>query len=430
GAPVAPGEGRGQHAASHGEQRDRPPVPEAALRGRPAVVGAERPHPPRRVERTHEPRLAQPRGRPGARRGRPARAGQPRPGRPERAVAAHDDDRGARGQAPEGTLERLEPPADDDRADRERREPEDVDGVAHDAEPRDGLGGVPERRERDGQRRRDLDERRTRAVEDDEEVGEALEREGDHPRRRAAGQARPVAAQRARDDRGVPREQRGLAPHLPLRAVEHRADRGQGGGGDRLVARRRVGLPDGRHADPGEGEAREEGEPPEERAPDGQAPQRRSPTRWSFRRFVVPATHMGEPEIITSTSPATTEPSPTSVASLWSIISSVVSTFRIRRDDTPHDSASRRWTSTNGVSAMIGTSGRACEMRRAEKPDWVDATIARAPSACAAAEAASETASEKPTPTRSPRRWRVASPSTARPARPAMRAITSTASAG
>src|SRR5206468_3986225 len=99
------------------------------------------------------------------------------------------------------------------------------------------------------------------------------------------------------------------------------------------------------------------------------------------------------------------------------------------REDTPHHRASRRWTSTNGVSAMIGTSGRAWEMRRAEAPDSVNATIARAPSACAAAEAAVEIASENPTPTRSWRRRRVSSTRTARSARSAMRAITSTASA-
>src|SRR5437879_276702 len=134
--------------------------------------------------------------------------------------------------------------------------------------------------------------------------------------------------------------------------------------------------------------------------------------------------------MMTRTSPGPTAPSTRSVASTSSIISSVVWTLRMSREDTPHDRASRRRTSTNGVSAMIGTSGRAWEMRRAEAPDSVNATIARAPSACPAAEAAVEIASENPTPTRSGRRRRVSSTRTARSARSAIRAITSTASAG
>ena len=79
---------------------------------------------------------------------------------------------------------------------------------------------------------------------------------------------------------------------------------------------------------------------------------------------------------------------------------------------------------------MIATSGRSWEMRRAEKPDWVNATIARAPSTRAADAAASETASGKPTPTRSCRRQRISDFSAACSARSAMRAITATASTG
>src|SRR5262249_44794364 len=90
-----------------------------------------------------------------------------------------------------------------------------------------------------------------------------------------------------------------------------------------------------------------------EQAAHRRAPQRRSPTRWSLRRLVVPVTHIGDPEMITSTSLTRTLASPRSVASTSSIISSVVSTLRMSRDDTPQDSARRRWTSTNGVSAMI-----------------------------------------------------------------------------
>src|SRR5438093_874691 len=56
-------------------------------------------------------------------------------------------------------------------------------------------------------------------------------------------------------------------------------------------------------------------------------------------------------------------------------------------------------------------------MSRAEKPDSVNATIARAPRACAARAAASEIASGKPTSTRSWRRRRAASQRTARSAR-------------
>ena len=64
-------------------------------------------------------------------------------------------------------------------------------------------------------------------------------------------------------------------------------------------------------------------------------PQRRSPTRWSFKRFVVPVTHMGAPEMMTSTSSFSTVPSPSRVASTSSTISSVVSTLRMTRDSTP-----------------------------------------------------------------------------------------------
>ena len=67
------------------------------------------------------------------------------------------------------------------------------------------------------------------------------------------------------------------------------------------------------------------------------------------------------------------------------------------RDTTPHDSASRRCTSTNGVSAMIGTPGRSWEMRRAENPDSVNATMARGVEhERRASRAASEIASWKP----------------------------------
>ena len=123
-----------------------------------------------------------------------------------------------------------------------------------------------------------------------------------------------------------------------------------------------------------------------------------------------------------------TDPSRSSVASTSSIISSVVWTLRMSRESTPHDRASRRWTSTNGVSAMIGTLGRAREMRRAEEPDCVNATIACAPSACAAWEAASESASGKPTSWSGRRGASLAS--TSRSARTATRAMTSTASDG
>src|SRR5205807_1980559 len=125
--------------------------------------------------------------------------------------------------------------------------------------------------------------------------------------------------------------------------------------------------------------------------------QRRSPIRWSLRRLVVPVTHMGAPEMITTVSPAHTVPSPSSVASASSIISSVVSTFRQSRELTPHESPSRRWTSTRGVRAMIGTSGRSWDMSRAENPDCVNATMTLAPRSSAAWRAASDIASGKPT---------------------------------
>ncbi len=77
---------------------------------------------------------------------------------------------------------------------------------------------------------------------------------------------------------------------------------------------------------------------------------------------------------------------------------------------------------------MIGTLGRAWEMSRAEKPDSVNATIARALSTCAAVAATSEMASGK---FASGRRRRSRSrDSTAPSARSATRAITATASWG
>jgi hypothetical protein len=81
---------------------------------------------------------------------------------------------------------------------------------------------------------------------------------------------------------------------------------------------------------------------------------------------------------------------------------------------------------------MMGTSGRSCEMRRAENPDCVKATMARAFSTRAAVAAASEMASGKPTPSggRGRRRSTALALSTARSARAATRAIISTASAG
>src|SRR5262249_58679872 len=113
-------------------------------------------------------------------------------------------------------------------------------------------------------------------------------------------------------------------------------------------------------------------EPARESEPERGPHVRRSPTRWSFKRFVVPRTHIGEPEMMTMTSLGRTTPSLNRFASTSSTISSVVSTLRISREVTPQESASRRWTSTNGVSAMIGTLGRACEISRAEKPDSVN----------------------------------------------------------
>jgi len=145
----------------------------------------------------------------------------------------------------------------------------------------------------------------------------------------------------------------------------------------------------------------------------------------------VPVTHIGEPEMITSTSSARTVPSPSSVASISSTISSVVSTLRMSREVTPHVRASRRCTAAKGVKAMIGVAGRSWEMSRAENPDCVKATMARASSARAALAAASDTASGKPTGARFSRRRRVGScVSAACSARSAMRAMTSTASAG
>ena len=91
----------------------------------------------------------------------------------------------------------------------------------------------------------------------------------------------------------------------------------------------------------------------------------------------MPATHIGAPEMITMTSLMPTEPSPRSARSISTIMSSVVSNLRISREDTPHDSVSRRRTSTDGVKAMMGTSGRWWEISRAENPDCVKATMAR-----------------------------------------------------
>jgi hypothetical protein len=84
------------------------------------------------------------------------------------------------------------------------------------------------------------------------------------------------------------------------------------------------------------------------------------------------------------------------VASTSSIISSVVSTLRTRRDVTPQKRPRRRRTSATGVIAKIGTSGRSPDMSRAVKPDWVNATIAFARSTRAAWKAASAIASGKP----------------------------------
>jgi len=98
----------------------------------------------------------------------------------------------------------------------------------------------------------------------------------------------------------------------------------------------------------------------------------------------VPVTHIGAPEMITITSSFRTVPSARSVVSTSWIISSVVSTLWTSREDTPQKSPSRRWTSEYGVSAMIGTSGRSCEMSRALNPDWVKATMAFAWSSRAA----------------------------------------------
>src|SRR3990172_23871 len=85
---------------------------------------------------------------------------------------------------------------------------------------------------------------------------------------------------------------------------------------------------------------------------------RRSPTRCSLSRFVVPVTHMGAPEMMTSTSLTRTDPSPRRVASTSSSISSVDPTFLMSRADTPQQSVSLRCTSADGVSAMMGASGR------------------------------------------------------------------------
>src|SRR5206468_3506411 len=244
----------------------------------------------------------------------------------------------------------------------------------------------------DPRSRRDLDERRAGRVQDEEEVGGPFQREREHPRRGAASQRGPVALERALDDRWILGEQRGLAAQLSLCGVDERPD-----GGDRVGDRDLVPLrPAPREPEPA-------------RHPDDEE---RHEHRGDAREARGPHGHVHR------------------LASPSSIISSVVWTLRMSREDTPHDRASRRRTSTNGVSAMIGTSGRAWEMRRAEAPDSVNATIARAPSACPAAEAAVEIASENPTPTRSGRRRRVSSTRTARSARSAIRAITSTASAG
>src|SRR5204863_9849811 len=109
------------------------------------------------------------------------------------------------------------------------------------------------------------------------------------------------------------------------------------GGG---LARREVAPQE----EPGDGPKREESNEREDEAAHGSMSERephvrRSPTRWSLSRFVVPRTHIGEPEMMTITSLARTAPSPSRVASTSSIISSVVSTFRMSRDVTPHERA-------------------------------------------------------------------------------------------
>src|SRR2546427_231412 len=349
----------------------------------------------------------------------------------EQTVTGHRDDDGMRGYGGCDLLQALEAPADDRHAraaDRRRREHVELAADRADQRRRHGrrhdLHGLQTRQ------RRHLDERGPRRVGDDEQITDAVAGHREDPRRGAASQRRPVALDDALDHGRIAGEEASLAEQGLLRVAEEGA-----GGGDRLgqahlVARLRLFEQRDAGEDPQAGEDSESEPEPCHGPHTPSARQRRSPTRCSLRRLVVPVTHMGEPEMITSTSFIRTEPSPSKVASTSSIISSVVSTLRISRDDPPHDSARRRWTSTNGVSAMIATSGRSCEMSRAENPDCVNATIARAPSTRAADAAASETASGKPTPTRSCRRHRISDFRAACSARSAMRAITTTASTG
>src|SRR5207253_4586715 len=229
----------------------------------------------------------------------------------------------------------------------------------------------------------------------------------------------------ALDDGRIVREEPCLASHVVERQGDDLADRGQAGGHRPVVSRHDVPRDD----DAGNGPEHHQTHEREEQTTRGSAPEpelhvRRSPTRWSFSRLVVPRTHIGEPEMMTITSLGCTAPSLNRVASTSSIMSSVVSTFRISREVTPHDSASRRCTSMKGVSAMIGTLGRAWEMSRAEKPDSVNATIARALRTCAAVAAVSEMASAKLAPGR--RRRSRSTDRTASSARSATRAITAT----
>ena len=323
--PSAGGRGAATAAREHQRERrarggqheradQRPPQPAALPADQ--TLGDERPCRvvPDPARRAHQPALASDDEVTGLRDRAPAGVGSARQGRTEQAIGGDQRDGGRAGLGGQP----VETEADDDHADRTVR---GLDGRA-----RQQVRVAVEHAERHvgGRRRhgvgsgqaeigRQLGERDTVVVDDQHAIGLTVEGERADADG-AAGQGRRVVASHAVHDRGVMRENTRLAAHHRLGLVQRRP-RGAGHGIDRggiariQPAREPQPATAPHHGQPDQDES--EGEP-------AATTQRRSPTRCSFMRLVVPATHIGAPEMITMTSLMRTVPSPSSAASISS----------------------------------------------------------------------------------------------------------------
>ena len=109
--------------------------------------------------------------------------------------------------------------------------------------------------------------------------------------------------------------------------------------------------------------------------------------------FVVPETPNGMPAMMTSESPALTNPSPSAVRHALSTISSTRSMSSLSTECTPHTRASRRAVLVCGVRLRIGALGRSRAARKLLDPDFVYVTAAGIERVCTMRCIASEIAS-------------------------------------